>query len=113
MIDEEKCPVLHIARLYYQLLKELDAVHQVVDGDDSDFMERLEELQEAISHLTASSLKGAAVQIWLAHGENDRTSDADPPSVQRASRRQVDRFLYRSPVGSLPATIGLRTCASA
>jgi hypothetical protein len=97
-MDDEVCPVLQIARIYSRLARELELMWKVVDCEDADIipLEQQYELQEAVSHLTARSVEGASFQIWLAHHENDRTSDADAPAVQQASRQQVGRLLYRA-----------------
>jgi hypothetical protein len=94
--DGEVCLVLRIARTYNQLLKEANAANAAGDAFYDGIVDRLEELQEAASHLTATSAEGAAFQLWLADAETDRTSDADAPAVQRASRKQVKQLHYRA-----------------
>jgi hypothetical protein len=81
-MDDGVCLALRIARIFNQMVRDLG------DGDDDDIAERLEELKEAASHLTPSSVEGAAFQLWVASAETDRTSDADAPAVREASRRQ-------------------------
>lgn len=67
------------------------------DDDTSDVIaEHIEVIYKAFSHLTPRCIEGALFQIMCASAESDRTSDADPLSVQKASKRQIERLLYRA-----------------
>src|ERR1700756_2769793 len=85
--DDIECPAWALAKQHDEL-----AQQQLVKDDD-DGGERLYELLEAASHVSARSLQGAAFQIMCARAEVDMTGNADAPDVRETSKRRVLRLL--------------------
>jgi hypothetical protein len=91
------CSALDLARQYDALAGEWTKANEVGDPDSllDEIENRMQEIIQAVSFVTARSKQGAAFQIMVASLENNGIANGTRATVQGNTRTRQHRLLYR------------------